>query len=328
MKKLTKLLVLMSAFAAVAVTTLAIAQTPPTNVYGLSIFQNDSQPVCSASKLCLKLNASGVAQWSYDGGSYSIGAQFGSQSASFALMGPAGASGIPTFRQITQDDIGAAFTVTFAASGFSTSQACGSTISNPQFTITHNQNPVTATCQDNTDTQSISPATLTTIGYGGAASTFSARSYTVTTVAGSRTWTLVETNAGGVIQTKTVTATWNPHIYFSMATPATINSAFITALLNSGGSPASPIVSTNAAALNRNLTYAAGNNTQKAYFALPATYTQPTNFIDVSTGFGIPFSQVGTNISVTDECGTGNNINYNVYATDNLLDAGFTGKWS
>src|SRR6185369_11014898 len=230
MKKLTKLLVLMSAFAAVAVTTLAIAQTPPTNVYGLSIFQNDSQPVCSASKLCLKLNAAGVAQWSYDGGSYSIGAQFGSQSASFALMAPAGASGIPTFRQITQDDIGAAFNITLAANGFSTTQACGATVTNPQFTASYNQTPSTTTMQDNTDTQSVSPASTTAIGYGGAANTFSARSYTVTTVNGTRTWTLASTNSGGVSDTASVTATYSPHVYYGMAVPATINSAFITGL--------------------------------------------------------------------------------------------------
>lgn len=221
-------------------------------------------------------------------------------------------------QQLTQDDIGTAFTVSLAASGFATVQQCGATITNPQFTLTRNQVPVTASLTDaNAGLQSFT-ATLTTIGYAGAANTFGGQTYTVTSVNGTKTWTLTMTNAGSITKTASVVATFEVHLYYGMAVPGTINSAFITGLSNNNLSTIS---------IPKTITYAAGGNTMSAYFAIPATFTSPTNFTDTGTGFGIPFSQVGTNVSVTNECGTGNNVLYNVFASDQLLNAGFSGQW-
>lgn len=297
----------------------AAAQTPPTPVYGLEVKSNGSLGLAPASTARLRFNGLSQLQLSIDQNTYQwvIAINTSPSPSTKNVVYYNGTTWVA--QQLTQDDIGAAFNITLAANGFSTTQSCGATITNPQFTASYNQTPVTTTMQDNTDTQSVSPATTTAIGYGGAANTFAARSYTVTTVNGTRTWTLSSTNSGGVVDTASVTATYSPHVYFGMAVPATINSAFITGLSNS---------TVTSFSVPRTISYGAGGGTMKAYFAIPATYTAPTVFTDTVTGFGIPFSQVGTNVSVTNECGTGNNINYNVYATDELLNAAFSGRWT
>ncbi|HVO26457.1 MAG TPA: hypothetical protein VMW56_22840 [Candidatus Margulisiibacteriota bacterium] len=321
MKRLRSIFLQIAPFALIASLFLSVparAQVSPTPVFGLELKTNDSLGVSISGTAYLKWNNSaGQLQLSPSTGSYQnvISILTSPSPSSHNVVYWSGSNWVP--QQLTQDDIAAAFTITLSASGFSTTQACGATITNPQFTLTRNQVPSSASLQDNTDTQSFTP-TLTTIGYGGAANTFGARSYTVTTVNGTRTWTLSMTNSASITKTATVTATYSPHVYFGMAVPGTINSAFITGLSNNA------IATTS---VPRTISYGAGGNTMAAYYAIPATYTTPTTFTDTTTGFGIPFSQVGTNVSVTDECGTGNNINFNVFASDNLLNAAFNGKW-
>lgn len=317
----------------------AAAQNPPTNVSGLDFSSNTGQGVSVSGRLRLKFDGSSLLQ-SINGGAYTpiggslagdVTGAFGSntvvafQNRPFSATAPSstqviywnGSAWIP--RTLTQDDIGAAFSVTLAASGFSTTQACGATVSNPQFSTSHNQSPASATMQDATDTQTISPATLTAIGYGGVAATFPARSYTVTTVNGTRTWTISVTNSGGVTKTAAVIATYSPHVYFGMAVPGTYDNTFITSLSgNSVSSTSAP----------RTISYAAGGDTKKAYYAVPTSYTAPATFVDTSTGFGIPYSKVASSVSLPDECGTGNAVTYDLYASDNLLSAAFSGKWN
>lgn len=211
----------------------------------------------------------------------------------------------PAWVTLTQDMISPAFTVSL--SGPSTPVEVGATITNPQFTDSHNQTPVTASLQDNTDTQSIIPATLTALGYGGAANTFPARSYQVTSVNGTRTWTYSATNSGGVTKTANYTVTWEARVYFDVATPGTYNAAFITALTGSAL----------ATGFARTIAFGAGGGTKNLYYAFPTSFGAPTTFKDTQTGFGVPFSKVASSVSVTNANGVA--INYDLWASDNAL---------
>jgi hypothetical protein len=206
---------------------------------------------------------------------------------------------------LTQDDIAPAFSVSL--SGPSSPVEVGANVVNPQFSVTRNQTPSVASLQDNLDTQSISPATLSALGYGGAANTFSARTYSYPgTLNSTRTWTYSAT-ASGVTKTSNASVQWQPRVYYGIAVPGTINAAFITALSSSGLSASYP----------RTIAYSAGGGTQALYYAFPTSYGTPVSFKDTATGFSVPFSKVGSAVSVTNANGVV--ITYDVWASDNLL---------
>ncbi len=225
-------------------------------------------------------------------------------------------AGSPAYVTLTLDMIAPAFAVALAG-GFTATLETGDTLANPQFTDAHNQTPTAASLQDPNDTQSISPVTALALGYGGAAATFGARSYTRSPTGGasSVSWTYSAT-AGGIIATASASAIWVPRVFYETKTPATLNAAFIASL--AGQALASGFA--------RTISFGAGSNTKKLYYAFPAWMGTPSSFRDTATGFGIPFSLVASNVSVTNAFGVV--VLYNIWASDNFLSAAVSAQVS
>jgi hypothetical protein len=225
-----------------------------------------------------------------------------------------------SWRHITQDDILAAFAVSISA-GPTTPVEVGTTVVNPQFTVSRtggNSTPISASFQDYLGTQSIGSPTITAIGYGGAASTFSARSYAYLDISGctsggavcTHTWTYSATNSDSVTKTGTRSVQWQPRIYYGAATPGTIDEAFIEALPSS----------TLGTSVTRTITMGAGSNTKKWYYCYPAAFTAPATWTNTGTGFGIPKSSAATGVSVTNAATVPVTVSIDCQVSDQFQD--------
>lgn len=225
-------------------------------------------------------------------------------------------SGTWTPVTLTQDMISPAFTVTLARNGFVSPIEAGTSITNPQFTDSHNQTPASATLTDFVPTVcSISPATATALGYGGAANTCPATTYTYCgSLNCTRSWTYSATNASSVTKTASVSVQWEPLVYFGIQTPpGGYDSTFITGLPSSG---------LQASQVNASVAIGAGGGTKKAYYVVPSSYTNPSTFKDVATGFAVDMTKVASSVSVTNSHSV--TINYDVWESVQFLNAAFT----
>lgn len=101
-------------------------------------------------------------------------------------------------------------------------------------------------------------------------------------------------------------------VYWGLAVPATIDETFIESL--SGNALAAGFI--------RNIAFGAGDGTQKAYYAFPASYGTPTVFRDHTTGIEIPNTLVGDDVAVIGDDGVSRN--YDVWATDDFPTVAFT----
>ena len=106
---------------------------------------------------------------------------------------------------------------------------------------------------------------------------------------------------GANTKTSSVAITWRPPVFWGVATPSTINEAFVESLASSA------LASSRA----RTLTVNAGSG-QKIYYAFPTSYGTPTFTIG---GFEGGFEKVGDAISVTNSNGV--TQTYDVWASTN-----------
>lgn len=201
--------------------------------------------------------------------------------------------GIPAWRNITQDDIHPGLTATLSCTNGGTFEA-GRDLVNPQFTVTHSSTPDTATMTDYLDTQSIIPASALSVGYGGAANTFPARTYSDPgTLNASRTNTYNITAGGVSFSVSVTTVTWWRKAFYGLAVPAAYDAAFIGALssnrLQSG--------------YTQSYAFGAGSGTQYSYIALPTGWGNPTTFRESVSGLPVSFTKVASAISVTNAYG-------------------------
>lgn len=210
--------------------------------------------------------------------------------------------------RLTQDDIDPGFAIMGFAAGFATTNEIGTTIANPAFTASYNAALASAHILDGTHTDAIAlPATSFAYGAGG----IPGRSYTQSTPNATQGFTLSVVPLSGPTKTAGITAVWRAKTFYGAQTPASIDAAFIASL------------PTNGLASGFAGTYAIGTlgNTKKAYLSFPTSYGTPTIFKNAGTGFAVPFSKVGSAIAVTN--GLGATVNYDVWASDNLLNAAF-----
>lgn len=215
--------------------------------------------------------------------------------------------------QLTQDMIGAAFGIS-SFSGPGTVVEVGAAVTDPAFTASYNRPAAAATLDDGSGALALG-SPFTSFAYNGLG-TLPARGYQKTGVNQSVTWTLAAHETDGPTRTAGYTTTWEARAYFGIQTPGTINAAFITGLPSNALEPS----------LARTVAYPAPGGTKKLYYAFPTVFGAPTRFIDVNTGFGIPFSKVGSAIAVTN--GFGVVINYDVWASDQLLVGAVTVQFS
>lgn len=149
------------------------------------------------------------------------------------LTGAQGSQGAPGPKGDRGDPGIGTFTATLA--GGPADIEVGATIANPQLTASTSTAPDSASLQDETDTQVIAPPPATALGYGGAAATFPARSYTKSAVNASETWTYSAV-ASGVIATAMWVARWLAKARYGMAPPADELTAYDAAYIAALGS--------------------------------------------------------------------------------------------
>lgn len=145
--------------------------------------------------------------------------------------GPRGADGVPGPRGLD----GSHGTIVLTISGPDAVEV-GDTIVNPQFAVSSSTPPDAASLQDENDVKAIAPATTAALGYGGAANTFPARSYTKSTLNATETWTY-ESVVSGTSKTIAWVAEWQARAFYGMAViPDALHvydAAFIAALSSS-----------------------------------------------------------------------------------------------
>lgn len=211
---------------------------------------------------------------------------------------------------ITQDMILPAFSASL--SGPSTPVEVGTTIVNPSFTASYNRSAAAATLNDGTGAIALTASPFTAFAYG--TGPLPARSYQKTTVNAQTTWTLSATDVNSVVRTAAATVTWEARAYFGIATPATLNAAFIAALAGSALE----------SGLGRTIAFAAPAGTKLLYYAFPASFGAPTRFVDTNSGFAVPFSKVASAVAVTNGQGVTIAGGYDIWASDQFLNDAVT----
>jgi hypothetical protein len=203
---------------------------------------------------------------------------------------------------LTADMIAAAFIPTL--SGPASPVEVGSTVVNPAFTASYNRPAAAATLNDGTGAIGLtSPFTAFAYGSG----TLPPRSYTRTGINAVVTWTLTANETGGPSKTSSASVQWEARAYWDTAVDPGIGgytAAFITSLTGNALEPG----------FARTIAFGAGGGTKKMYYAFPTSFGTPARFLNIDTGFAIPFSKVGSAVSVTSTFGV--TINYDLWGSD------------
>ena len=208
--------------------------------------------------------------------------------------------GTLVFGRLTEDDIDPGFSIsTFVGSGtYAATKEIGDTIVNPTFSQTFSSTPATVTLNDGNGAVSLN-SPFATEQYS--VSPLSPTTYSKTTPNQTVTWTLTATSSGGVVDTAAVVTTWRARVFYGIATPGTLNAAFIQALPSSGLQ----------AARTGSYAVGAGNNTKKAYLGWPTSFGTPTV---TSGGFSFPVTKVVSALPVTN--GFSAIVNYDLWESD------------
>jgi len=214
---------------------------------------------------------------------------------------PVVVDGLWTYRQLTSDDLAAAFSVSASFTGTGTVEV-GASVASFGVTASYpNGAPGSASLASGASSQALSsPYTSGTL----------AGPFTSATPNASQTVTLSAVRAG-VTRTASDARTYRARSFHGAATPGTLNEAFIEAL------PSSGLTS------GYTGTYAIGalGGTKRAYLSIPASYGTPASFKDATTGFSVPFSVVAT-VDVTNALGV--TLSYSLWASDEILNAAFS----
>lgn len=191
--------------------------------------------------------------------------------------------------QITYDMIGPAFAVNISGPG--TPVEAGTAIVNPQFSVSYNQTPVSASFNDGSGPLTISPATLTTLGYGGAANTFPAHTYNDPgSLNAVQDWTYAATNSSGVTRTATWGVTWWRRTWFDMVNiPGTYNAAFILGLTSTRIQPG----------FANSYAIPSGDGVKFGHICLPTGWGSPSVFKEHVSQLPVAWTKVASGISVT-----------------------------
>ncbi len=231
-------------------------------------------------------------------------------------------TGVDVRRQLTQDDILPAFSITsFARAGtFPSVLEIGDTLVNPRFAASYSAAlvaPLNLINDAGPNTDPVALVAENSFGYNNFnASGLPARSFSKSTVNGTVLWTLSATKSpSGPTRTATILNTWEPLVFFGIATPAAFTAAFIHALPSSRLQPSFA---------SNTYVIAGGIAGQHGYVAWPSSFGDPSSFTDVNTGFGAPGTKVAAAVPVTN--GFGVTVNYDLWQTDSDIIIGITWK--
>lgn len=201
-------------------------------------------------------------------------------------------TGVPVWRQLTQDDIGAAFNASLSGGG---TVEIGATVTNPAFTASYTGGP--ATSASITDSESNPALTLSSPYTAGTMP----HSYNKSTNNASVSFTL-SAHKGSIVDTSQVSYAWRPRAYWGVSSNASgSNEAFIEALSSSAL----------AASRATTLSLTAGTG-EYIYYAYPASYGAATFTVG---GFEGGFDLVSALIVVTNTNGV--TQNYRLYRSTN-----------
>lgn len=201
--------------------------------------------------------------------------------------------------QPTLDQILPAFAITgFSGTGIATKEL-GDTIVSPAFTLSYNRTASHSVISDNAGNASL---TLT----GPFTSGTMAFTYSKTTPNASVSWTDTA-DEGGPSKTASTSATWQTRTWYGIATPGTLNSAFITGLASTQL----------AAGYGGTFSIGAGSNTKKAYYCIDSAFGTPNSFKD-GGGFAVPMT-AQSGVSVTNAFSVARTIV--CYQSDNFLNS-------
>lgn len=227
-------------------------------------------------------------------------------------------AGVPAYVTLTQDMVGPAFAVSVAISGVANPQEAGASIVNPQFTDSHNQTPQLASLTGpDAVNHTISPATLTALGYGGANNTFPAQTFTDDGLTLNKvfSWTYSAT-AGGITRTASTSITFERRCYFDIVNiPGGMggyNASFILSLTSSrlqGG-------------FATNYAFAAGDGVKYSHLAIPTGWGNPNVFKEHISQLPVAWSHVASGINVVN--GNGVTISYEIWRAPQANTSAFS----
>jgi hypothetical protein len=197
--------------------------------------------------------------------------------------------------QVDQQSGGGGPTQLITALGVTPTEAeVGATVTNPAFTAAYSRPITTASINDGSGPTALTPPATSFSKTG---------TYTKTVVNATQAFTLAAQVDLEPVQSRAVSVTWRPKVFYGVAVPAAYDEAFIEALASSAL----------ASARQRTIAYVAGP-TDKLYYCYPDSYGGvPANFVDASTGWQAGFSKVAT-VTVTNAHGVA--ISYAVWESD------------
>ena len=226
-----------------------------------------------------------------------------------------GAGGI-AFRQLTLDDLAAAFSITSFSPGFTTGRELGNTLTHPSFTAAYNAALASATLNDGSGALTITAGQENAFAFDAGASGLPARTYTGTTINQNVTFTLTATKVGGSpVKTASISANIGQgHGWYGVhAVPGSYDETFIKSL--------SSQVS-NTTGFGRTLSYSAGGGF-KLYYVYPTAYGSPSSIKD-QNGFIFPMTAVATGVALTNSFSASIPGGMTVLESDNFITATFT----
>jgi hypothetical protein len=219
---------------------------------------------------------------------------------------------LPEWVTLTADMIAPAFAIS-SFGGPSSPVELGVNVTDPAFTASYNQTPASATLDDGSGALAL-VTPFTAFAYDGLGP-LPARGYTSSAINHVVTWTLHATNSGGNSTSASHSVQWEPRVYFDIATvPGAYDETFIKSLTNNSL----------AAAFARTIAFGAGGGTKHLFYAFPTAFGTPTRFLDVNTGFGIPFSKVASAVALTNAFSVVVPGGYDIWMSDNPLIAAVT----
>ncbi len=210
-------------------------------------------------------------------------------SAPWQLMASPGLGALP---DPNASDIQASFAVAsmVGGGGYAALVEFGGQIINPSFAISYTSGPATsASINDGSGAQALTTP-FTAYSF--------VQTYAFATIGHIVTWALAALK-GTASAARSVSATGAARVFYDVAVPGTYNAAFIAAL-----------------------TGQALATSFQLYYAFPTSFGTPSHFKDLNINADQAWSKVASAISVTNSLG--GTTTYDLWASDNILNAPFT----
>ncbi len=214
-------------------------------------------------------------------------------------------NGVWDYRPLNASDIQASFAVAsmVGGGGYAALVEFGGQIINPSFAISYTSGPATsASINDGSGAQALTTP-FTAYSF--------VQTYAFATIGHIVTWALAALK-GTASAARSVSATGAARVFYDVAVPGTYNAAFIAALTGQAL----------ATSFQRTIVYGNPGGTKKLYYAFPTSFGTPSHFKDLNINADQAWSKVASAVSVTNSLG--GTTTYDLWASDNILNAPFT----